>query len=371
MRKGTPIPFSALPYPTKDIYENSGEKYQPLNRSSFISEVNFQTRNSHPSFNNLHRNKFPPLKSPFLTSQIESSEKKPEDYSSVLNDLTTQRSQREETNPDQNSGYKGYSESRRTTFIGASARGDSSNSKLQRYYNRETSQERDSAYHVTQLRDKIRKSILGTRRDQGEVLENSFVGKLNDSGVMGKPKRNNSRENLKQTIELLKNSRGNPPGQQGQYDRSRARGLQDSYEKLNSSMAGKIRHQSDRLSGSFIKQNDTEDSYIESQKSSENRQRITERRGTERVHYEDLKEKLRRLGMNGRSISTNRTGYGNKKGEEDGEMERDVSFSRKGMNRVGSVNKFGQRTERMDVKETEDSLKIFRALKNIYQKNGF
>jgi len=200
------------------------------------------------------------------------------------------------------------------------------------------------------------------------------MGRLNDSGVIGKQKRNNSRENLKQTIELLKNSKGN---QQGQYKRSRARGLQDSYEKLNNSMAGKIRHQSDRLSGSFIRQSDAEDSYVDQQKSSENRlkaaenMRITERRGTKRVHYEDLKEKLRRLGMNGRSISTNRTGYGNKR-EEDEEIigNDDVSSSRKGMSRVGSVNKFGQRTERFDKKETEESLKIFRALKNIYQKNG-
>jgi len=158
-------------------------------------------------------------------------------------------------------------------------------------------------------------------------------------------------------------------------------------------MAGKIRNQSDRLSGSFLKQLDADESYGEfkpkkegivsrmvaekmknMEKKFQDRQRSQDRivnnqreeRSSQKLNHDFIKEKLNKMGLNGRSISTNRTGYGNKR-EEEGQM--DMSFSGKGLNRIGSMNRFNQRTERMSVKETEESLKIFRALKNIYQKN--
>ncbi len=70
------------------------------------------------------------------------------------------------------------------------------------------------------------------------------------------------------------------------------------------------------------------------------------------------------MGMNGRSISTNRMSYMSKN-EEENSVCVNESFKKesgiKGLSRIGSSNKFAQR-ERVLPKETEDSLQIFRAL---------
>jgi len=328
-----------------------------------------------------------------------------------MNEIVTQRTNRGGYQ-DKNSGSKALSEYK-NILAGASARGNSSNSKMQNYYNREdrserdisvhreTSQERDASYRVNELRDKIRKSFLTNRGTQGENMENSMMmSRLNDSSIIRqgsrikeRPELNNTITTIKQSIELLKQSKA-------QNDRNRSRIQDSSYDKLNTSMAGKIRNQSDRLSGSFLKQLD--DSYVadsqpkrdgivsrmvaekmktmekkfqERQKSQDRRpvDENQESRPSQVLNHEYLKQKLNKLGLNTRSISTNRSHVNNKLEEENKNQanesfRRDSSFS-KGLNRAGSINKFNHKTERLSAKETEESLQIFRALKNIYQKS--
>ncbi len=352
------------------------EKHRGLNRSTFSSEVVLKNGNF-----NLHH-------------QFE--ERKADDYS--MNEIVTQRTNRGGYQ-DKNSGSKALSE-----YKNIIARGNSSNSKLQNYYNgedsiRDTSQERDASYRVNELRDKIRKSFLTNRGTQGENMENSLMmSKLNDSSMIRqgsrikeRPEMNNTISTIKQSIELLKQSKA-------QNDRNRSRIQDCSYEKLNTSMAGKIRNQSDRLSGSFLKQLD--DSYVadtqpkrdgivsrmvaekmktmekkfQERQKSQDRQTVDENRPSQVLNHEFLKQKLNKLGLNTRSISTNRSHINNKLEEENKNQQANESFRRdssfsKGLNRAGSTNKFNHKTERLSAKETEESLQIFRALKNIYQKN--
>ena len=344
-----------------------------------------------------------------------------------MNGYPTQRTNRggylsNHTGYKENTDYKG-------TLTGASSRA-TSNSKAQRYqkeekYERDSSINRDLSMNyeresckVSELREKIRRSFLTTRGNQ-EALETSIVSKLNDSSNMVRPKHDRSEfmsrmkerpemnttiSSLKQSIELLKYSKM-------QNDKTKNARLQDSYEKLNSSFAGKIRNQSDRFSGSFLKQLEGDESnndiqpkktdgiisrivaekmrsmekkFQERQKSIdrssvyEKLDRKNEDKDTDRspkiIGHDYIKQKLNKLGMTGRSISTNRTGYANKNEEDNSYINE--SFRRetpygKGLNRIGSSNKFSNKLEREKIvsKETEESLQIFRALKNIYQKN--
>ncbi len=122
------------------------------------------------------------------------------------------------------------------------------------------SHERDSC-RVSDLRDKIRKSFLTTRGSQ-DMIDNSMLSKLNDSSTISKPRQeresysskikerpemNTTITSLKQSIELLKYSKM-------QNDKVKNARLQESYDKLNNSFAGKIRNQSDKFTGSFLKQ---------------------------------------------------------------------------------------------------------------------
>ena len=321
----------------------------------------------------------------------------------------------------ENTDYKALLSSSRAT----------SNSKAQRYTHKEDKYERDSSINrdlsmsheresckVSELREKIRRSFL-TTRGNNEILETSMASKLNDSNSMvrvkpersefmsrmkERPEMNTTISSLKQSIELLKYSKA-------QNDKSKNARFQDSYEKLNSSFAGKIRNQSDRLSGSFLKQLDNDESHNDIQpkktdgiisrivaekmrsmeKKFQERQKSIDRsniydklekrneeKDTDRspkvLGHDYIKQKLNKLGMTGRSISTNRTSYVNKNEEDNSyineSFRRDTTYG-KGLNRIGSSNKFSNKSERERVvsKETEESLQIFRALKNIYQKN--
>ncbi len=210
---------------------------------------------------------------------------------------------------------------------------------------------------------------------------------------------NGTMSSLKQSIELLKSAKL-------QNERIRFK-MQDSYERLNNSMAGKIINQSFRIDSqlnSFDVQDEDDDRRYRSSSIvkliTAEKQKIVEKKlqkedpneftsnlkktlhnkykEVENSQYpltqDYIKQKLQKLNSNLRSISTNRRSH-NPRTDDDSSapitnesFEKERGYERQ-LNRINSVNKINNRTDRLNSKESEDNSKILHILKNIYNKN--
>jgi hypothetical protein len=277
--------------------------------------------------------------------------------------------------------------------------------------------ERTETLRPSEIKEKIRNSFMHTRNTILSTQEKSIISDGSNSLMTSSrtannsihlppqhPKRetelNNTISSLKQSIELLKNAKL-------QNERIRVK-MQDSYERLNNSMAGKIINQSFRIDSqlnSFDVQ-DMEDDDRRYRSSSivklitAEKQKIIEKKlqkddtneftsnlkkalhskykEVENSQYpltqDYIKQKLQKLNSNLRSISTNRRSY-NPKTDDDSSapitnesFENERGYERQ-LNRINSVNKIANKTDRFSSKEVEDNSKILNILKNIYNKN--
>ena len=359
-----------------------------------------------------------------VTSLLDYDENKAEDYS--LNSFSSQRTTNRAAFPNNNVSYRGNSNYKGIVTELSSSRAASNNSKVAKVNKKEESFQRDSSasrdyksndkigHRTDELREKIRKSFLTTRNNQSGLSENCGISKLHDlSGVsQARPtqpdsipiEHNSTISSLKKSIEMLKNGK--------MYNDKIKNKFHDSYERMNTSLTGKgPRPSTESFSGSILKHLDGDNIDLESslkksdgivnkivaekmklmEKKFQLRQQSSERnkesdrrepsvyeeetnKSPQLLSNEYIKQKLNKLSVGGRSISTNRGGniIKNKK-EDDSFTQADNSFRKDGampnkMMRIGSVNKMSNK-ERMAAKDTEESAHIFKALRNIYQKN--
>lgn len=363
-----------------------------------------------------------------LNQSLASEENKGEDYS--VNSFSTQRTTDRSRLPNNNVSYRGASNYKGIVTELSSSRGASSNSRAPKPSKKDDSSQRDNSasrdyrsnekvgFRTDELREKIRKSFLTTRVNQSGTSESYTTSKLDDqSSVLNtRPshqdhvsrtrdsiEHNNTISSLKKSIEMLKNGKI--------YNDKIKNKFHDSYERVNTSLVGRGSRQSEPFSGSILKHLDGDSVDMESSlkksdgiiskivaekmklmekkfqfrpPSCEGNKENTRKdmpggegesnRSPQLLSHEYIKQKLNKLSAGGRSISTNRGGdavmY---KNEDDSLLCANDSFRKDGgmpnkMMRIGSVNKLSNR-DRTGVKEMEENVHIFKALRNIYQKN--